>query len=144
MAAFERLAHGLDVADALERKSAPPPVRSTTACTTLSRPTSSGLMKSVIPNFLAISALAGLRSIPIIRSAPTILAPWITFSPMPPSPNTHDIGARPDLRSVDHRAMPVVTAAADVADLVEGRVFPDLRHRDSGRTVKFAKVLQPM
>ena len=45
-------------------------------------------MKSVMPNFFAISALAGLRSMPMILSAPTILAPWMTLSPMPPSPNT--------------------------------------------------------
>ena len=58
------------------------------ACTTLSRPTSSGLTKSVMPNFFAISALAGFRSTPTIRLAPTMRAPWITFRPMPPRPNT--------------------------------------------------------
>src|ERR1700733_14723005 len=41
-------------------KSAPPPVRSTDACTTLARPTSSGLTKCVMPNFLAISWRARL------------------------------------------------------------------------------------
>ena len=69
-------------------KSAPPPVRSTIACTTLSRPTTSGLMKCVMPNFLAISWRAGLRSTPMILSAPTMRAPWITLRPMPPRPNT--------------------------------------------------------
>ncbi len=33
-------------------------------------------------------ALPGLRSTPMILSAPTMRAPWITLSPMPPRPNT--------------------------------------------------------
>ena len=58
-----------------KEKSAPPPVRSTIACTTLSRPTSSGLTKCVMPNFWAMGTFDGLRSTPMILSAPTILAP---------------------------------------------------------------------
>ena len=54
MAAFQRLAHHVGVAGGSNEKSAPPPVRSTIACTTLSFPTSRGLMKSVMPNLLAI------------------------------------------------------------------------------------------
>ncbi len=73
---------------ASKEKSAPPPVRSRIACTTLSLPTSFGLMKSVMPNFLAISTLPGLRSTPMILSAPTMRAPWITLRPMPPRPKT--------------------------------------------------------
>ena len=69
-------------------KSAPPPVRSTTACTTLSWPTSFGLMKWVMPNFRPIASRAGFRSIPMILSAPTMRAPCSTLSPMPPSPKT--------------------------------------------------------
>ena len=42
----------------------------------------------------------------------------------------HDLGARLDLRGVDHRADAGGDAAADVADLVEGRVLADLRQRD--------------
>jgi FKBP-type peptidyl-prolyl cis-trans isomerase 2 len=49
-----------------------------------------------------------------------------------------------DLRGVDHRADAGGHAAADVADLVEGRVLADLRHAISGSTVKFEKVEQPM
>ena len=113
-----------------KEKSAPPPVRSTSACTTLSRPTSSGLTKCVMPNFSAMARFAGLRSTPMILSAPTMRAPWITLRPMPPRPNTDDIGAGPDLRRVDHRADAGGDAAADVADLVERRVLAHLGERD--------------
>ena len=41
-----------------------------------------------------------------------------------------DVGARLDLGGVDHRADAGGDAAADVADLVEGRVLADLRQRD--------------
>ena len=47
-----------------------------------------GLTKSVIPNFSASATLSSFISIPIILSAPTILAPCITLSPIPPKPNT--------------------------------------------------------
>ena len=41
-----------------------------------------------------------------------------------------DVRAGPDLRGVDHRADAGRHAAADVADLVEGRVLANLRERD--------------
>ena len=50
--------------------------------------TSFGLMKSVMPKDLAISTLDGFRSTPMILSAPAMRAPWMTFRPMPPRPNT--------------------------------------------------------
>jgi len=66
-------------------------------------------MKSVIPNFSAIFALAGLTSTPMIRSAPTIRAPWTTFRPMPPRPNTATVEPG-STRAVKTTApMPVVT-----------------------------------
>src|SRR5579862_938567 len=86
-----------------KEKSAPPPVRSTIACTTLSRPTSSGLTKWVMPNFLAISTLAGLRSTPTILSAPTMRA-LNDVEADAAEAEDHDIRAGPDLRRVDHRA----------------------------------------
>src|SRR3954451_15971282 len=73
---------------ASQEKSAPPPVTSTIACTTLSLPTSLGLMKSVMPNFSAMARLPGLMSTPMILSAPTMRAPWLTLRPIPPSPKT--------------------------------------------------------
>ena len=73
-------------------------------------------------------------------------APWMTFSPMPPRPNTTtQATARLDLRRVDDRPDARGDAAPEVANLVEGRVGADLRQRDmSGSTVKFEKVEQPM
>ena len=79
------------------------------ACTTLSRPTSSGLMKCVMPNFSAIARLAGLMSMPMILSAPTMRAPWITLSPMPPRPNTTTFAPGQTLAVLMTAPMPVVT-----------------------------------
>ena len=45
----------------------------------------------------------------------------------------HHVGARLDLRGVDHRADPGRDAAAYVANLVERRVGADLRQRDLGQ-----------
>ena len=42
----------------------------------------------------------------------------------------HHVGARLDLRRVDHGTDPRGDTAADVADLLEGRVRPDLRKRN--------------
>ena len=41
-----------------------------------------------MPNRRPHSSFESLRSTPIILSAPTILAPWMTFRPIPPNPNT--------------------------------------------------------
>jgi hypothetical protein len=62
----------------------------------------------------------------MILSAPTILAPWITFA----EAEHHHVGAGFHLGREDHRADAGGHAAADVADLVEGRVFADLGQRD--------------
>ncbi len=77
------------------------------ASTTFS--TSFGLMKCVMPNLRAISWRAGLVSTPMILSAPTILAPWITFRPMPPSPNTTTLAPASTLAVKITAPMPVVT-----------------------------------
>ena len=45
-------------------------------------------------------------------------------------PEHDDVGARRDLGGVHHRADACRDAAADVAALVERRVFADFRHRD--------------
>ena len=49
---------------------------------------------------------------------------------MPPSPNTTAVAPGSTLAVLMHRADPGGHAAADVADLVEGRVLAHLRHRD--------------
>ena len=96
VAALERLAHGVDVADALEG------VVGAAAGEVDDR-----LHDLVAPDLVRVdevrscrtsrpsSRLAGLRSTPMILSAPTIRAPWITLSPMPPSPNTTTLAPGP-------------------------------------------------
>ena len=82
---------------------------------------------------LARAFSVGLRSTPTILSAPTRRAPWITLRPMPPRPNTTTLEPGLDLGRVDDRADPGGHTAADVADLVEGRVFTNLGQRDFRR-----------
>ena len=41
-----------------------------------------------MPNCSASGRLSALMSTPMMRSAPTRRAPWMTLSPIPPSPNT--------------------------------------------------------
>ena len=113
-----------------KEKSAPPPVRSTIACTTLSRPTSSGLTKSVMPNF---SRHLGLGRVEV--DADDLVgadhARALDHVEADAAEAEHrDVGAGPDLGGVDHRADAGGDAAADVADLVEGRVLADLGERD--------------
>src|SRR6185312_5927621 len=53
--------------------------------------------------------------------------------PDPAEPEYNDVGARRDLRRVDHRADTGGDAASDVAALVEGGVFADPGHCDLGQ-----------
>ncbi len=48
-------------------------------------------------------------STPMILSAPTILAPWMTLSPMPPSPNTTTLEPGVTLAVLTTAPTPVVT-----------------------------------
>jgi hypothetical protein len=48
-------------------------------------------------------------STPMILSAPTIFAPWITFSPMPPRPNTTTLAPASTLAVNSTAPTPVVT-----------------------------------
>jgi hypothetical protein len=66
----------------------------------------------------------------MIRSAPTMRAPWMTLSPMPPRPNTATLAPGQHFGGVDHRADAGRHPAADVADLVERRVLADFGERD--------------
>ena len=77
------------------------------ASTTLS--TSLGLTKWVMPNWRAMASRPGLMSMPMILSAPTIFAPWITFRPMPPRPNTATVAPASTLAVNRTAPMPVVT-----------------------------------
>ena len=62
-----------------------------------------------MPKRRAIASRAGLRSTPTIIPAPTMRAPWITFSPMPPSPNTTTVLPVSTLAVNSTAPMPVVT-----------------------------------
>ncbi len=72
-------------------------------------PWSLGLTKSVMPNVFASSAFLGFRSTPTIWSAPTIRSPWMTFSPMPPRPNTTQLVPGSTLAVFITAPIPVVT-----------------------------------
>src|SRR5215831_9741394 len=97
---------------------------------TRSPPTSAGLTKCVMPKRSPQAFFSGLRSTPMIMSVPTRRRPWMTFNPMPPSPNTMHLAPGLDLRGVDHGADAGRHAAADVAHLVEWRVFADFGNGD--------------
>ena len=58
---------------------------------------------------LAMARFPGLMSTPMILSAPTILAPWMTLSPMPPRPNTATLAPGYTLAVLITAPMPVVT-----------------------------------
>ena len=62
-----------------------------------------------MPNFSAIALRRGLRSTPTIISAPTRRRPWITFSPMPPRPNTTQRAPASTFAVFITAPMPVVT-----------------------------------
>ncbi len=66
-------------------------------------------MKSVMPNRRAIASRAGLRSMPMILSAPASFAPWITLRPMPPRPNTTTLAPNSTLAVKSTAPTPVVT-----------------------------------
>src|SRR5262245_42104758 len=101
-------------------------------CATKSPPSSFGLTKWVIPKRSPHCFFAGLISTPMIMSAPARRRPWMTLSPMPPSPK-NDIGrAGLHLGRVENGADPRSDAAADVADLIEGSVLANLGDRDLG------------
>ena len=66
-------------------------------------------MKWVMPNWRAIASRPGLRSTPMILSAPTSFAPWMTLRPMPPRPNTTTLAPASTLAVKITAPTPVVT-----------------------------------
>src|SRR5262245_12143955 len=97
-----------------------------TRLATRSPPTSAGLTKCVMPKRSPQAFFSGLRSTPMIMSAPTRRRPWMTFNPMPPSPNTMHLAPGSTFAVFDAGRH----AAADVAHLVEWRVFADFGNGD--------------
>ena len=127
MAALERLAHHVDVADALEAVVGAA-AGELDQVRRRGRPaTSFGLTKCVRPNLRASASRAGLRSTPTIMLAPTMPRALHDVEADAAQAEHDDVGAGLDLRRVDHRADAGGDAAADVADLVERRVVADLR-----------------
>ena len=130
VAALERLAHQLDVADALE------------AVVGAAVGELDEVRHEVALDFLRVDEVRhaelarrapcapGLRSTPTIMSAPAMPRALDHVEADAAEAEHDDVGARLDLRRVDHRADAGGDAAADVADLVERRVLADLRQRD--------------
>ena len=58
---------------------------------------------------VVVFGLGGIGSTPMILSAPTILAPWITFNPMPPRPKTTTLAPASTLAVNSTAPTPVVT-----------------------------------
>ena len=81
---------------------------------------------SVAPNASARSRFDAMRSIAMMRPAPTIAAAWIGVEPDAAAPDHRDGLARADLRGVHHRADTGRDAATDERGLVERHVGPDL------------------
>ena len=71
--------------------------------------TAVGSTKSVMPNRSARGRLPGLVSTPMMRSAPAMRAPWMTFSPMPPSPKTATVAPASTFAVFITAPRPVVT-----------------------------------
>lgn len=70
---------------------------------------SADVRKWVAPNCLATASFAGLESMATMVSAPAILAPWITLSPMPPVPITTTLSPRSTLARFSTAPTPVST-----------------------------------
>ncbi len=132
MAAFERLAHQLRVADALEGVVG-------AAVGQLDE-----MRDQVLATVLRVDEVrhaelaaelprAGLRSTPTIMLAPTMPRALHDVEADAAEAEHHDVGAGLDLGGVDHGADARRHAAADVADLVERRVWRILRQRDLGQ-----------
>ena len=80
-----------------------------TRCGTTEPSTSFELTKCVIPNLSPHAFRSLLISTPMIMSAPASRSPWITLSPMPPSPNTTALAPASTLAVLMTAPIPVVT-----------------------------------
>ena len=76
---------------------------------TRSLPTSFGLTKWVMPKRSPQCFLSLLMSTPMIMSAPASRSPWMTLSPMPPSPKTIALAPSSTFAVLSTAPTPVVT-----------------------------------
>src|SRR5215472_16109743 len=129
---FERLAHDVDIADALEA----------VIGAALGEIDEIGdeiafdffrIDEMGHPEFLGHRAPAGVEIDADDHAGADHAAALDHIEPNPAEAKDDDIGAGLDLGSVDDGADPGRHAAADVADLVERRVLPNLRDRDFGQ-----------
>ena len=102
--------------------SAPSP--SVRACTSGTGSPAAALIVWVAPSRFAISSLASSRSIAIIFSAPERTAPWTTFNPMPPTPNTATLLPGRTRAVFVTAQTPVVTLHPTSAALSRGMSLP--------------------
>ena len=86
-----------------------------------------------MPNLSAMARLFGLMSTPTIMSAPTETGALDDVEPDSAEAEDDDVGARLDSGRVDNRAQAGGDAAADIANLVEGRVLANLGEGDLGQ-----------
>ena len=88
--------------------------------------------------------LAGLVSMPMIRSAPAITAPMITARPMPPRPKTATLLPGSTLAVLRTAPMPVVTPQPSRHTFSSGASLGIFARAISGTTVYSEKVEVPM
>ncbi len=116
-----------------KEKSTPPRVISTTAS---ARPgTVAGSRTSVAPSRRAMANFSGLVSMPMMRPAPAMTAPWMTDSPMPPSPKTATVAPGWTFAVFSTAPMPVVTPQPRRQTLSSGASGRILASAISGTTV---------
>ncbi|MNH24572.1 hypothetical protein D3C79_845160 [compost metagenome] len=101
-------------------------------------------MKSVAPSCLAISNLAGLISIAMIRPALAMVAPIIAASPMPPRPKIATLAPSSTLAVLITAPMPVVTPQPSRQTFSSGASLGILAREISGSTVYSENVEVPM
>ncbi|MNR17807.1 hypothetical protein D3C85_1344910 [compost metagenome] len=91
-----------------KEKSTPPSVMSTMT-SWIGRSNSFGFTQSVAPNCLAISNLAGLMSMAMIRAALALTAPMTADRPIPPRPKMATVSPGLTLAVLITAPIPVVT-----------------------------------
>src|SRR5713226_4358189 len=91
-------------------------------------------MPSVEPNDVASSSFRGTVSTAMIRSDPASNAPWITFNPTPPTPNTATLLPAVTAAVLNTAPTPVITAQPISAALSSGASSGSFTHALAGAT----------
>ena len=130
MGGFQRLAHGSDVADGLERVIGAALGQLDQVVDDIIAANFAGVDEMGHTKFFAerFLGIVHVDADDHVRSDHACALDNIKANAA--EPEDDDVGARLHLGRVHHRAQPRGDAAADVADLVERRVFPHLGERD--------------